>query len=133
MGMGYGANYADVISWEEIKKLCPNECHAVEARVEELDTSLDGWMAILDERSANEPTDKDKELLNQLCMAFENATAVGESKLSLHPMYHSTEDEGDRYDDVSGGFFHVENLYQYSPAGEKIKAAVERKFFVTFG
>ena len=54
--------------------------------------------------------------------------------------FHSSEDEGDRYDEVDGLFFYIsqEDLYQPTPAYQKMmerfgKNVVERKFYVIFG
>jgi hypothetical protein len=71
-----------------------------------------------------------------LADAFRLATTEGDSVLTLHPCYHG-EDDGDRYDEVEGGYWHVGGMYEISPAGKKLrtfgKDLAERKFFVTHG
>ena len=52
---------------------------------------------------------------------------------SWSPRFHNADNDGDRYDDVSGGFFHVDGVYRLTPAGKKFAGKIERKFFVTFG
>jgi hypothetical protein len=50
--------------------------------------------------------------------------------------FHDKDEQGDRYDDVNGYYWWVDNVYQKTPQAkkfEKLGHAIERKFFVTFG
>ena len=53
--------------------------------------------------------------------------------LDLAIRFHDSDNQGDCYDDVNGVFWDVDGVYQYSPAGEKFKDFIERKFYVTYG
>ena len=49
------------------------------------------------------------------------------------PFYDHSEDDGDRYDEVSGVYWSVDGMYELSEAGKKMKEYVSRKSFVMFG
>ena len=125
MGMGYGANYADVIEQAEVKEICPAE--------------YDEFVGLLDEEytfdtfaSEYDVTDDVPEAIEKafylLQVAFEQNTGLG---LSIG--FHSSDDSGDRYDDVNGGYFSVDGMYELSEAGKRIGDKVQRKHWVTFG
>ena len=139
MGMGYGANFAEVIEQEDLEKLVPKEFNEFLNVCDEDDTSFDE----VAERIQQDDFDnisvyydqislslivKVQEKYLKLCAAFKRKT-----KLTLELNYHNSEDQGDRYDDVSGHYWSVDGLYQLSPAGKKLSKIVKRKFFVTYG
>ena len=66
-------------------------------------------------------------------LAFAKATKVGDSCLTLHAGYHSASDEGDCYDEVDGGFFHVGGVKTYTEAGKKFLSLLEEVSYVTYG
>ena len=68
----------------------------------------------------------------KLADTFTKTTTVDGAGLELQPCYHDS-DDGDRYDDVEGGFFHVGGVYQLTPAGTKYAEKIERLGFVEFG
>jgi hypothetical protein len=159
MGMGYGSNFADVIEFEDVEKLCPDEVGSLtkalekygvametlaqafrweEPELDDLQTAVgEGAPETLDEKDwdayEEQGVQEIAEAFENLKAAFAQATRVGESNLTLSIGYHNAEDDGDRYDDVDGVFWAVGGLYQLTPSGKKIGDKVERKFFVTLG
>jgi len=147
MGMGFGANYADVISADTVARLCPGEYTALQVKLEtvELDwenfgracqfegQELDSLFSDLDGYDDRETiADGILESYHALQKAFEAATETNGSHLRLFASHHD-HDDGDRYDDVQGFFWCVSGNYQLSPAGERFKEEIERQFFVSFG
>jgi hypothetical protein len=137
MGMGYSGIYADVISWDNLKEITPKASTAIDDTLKKNAITLDDFVQCLEWEDGDHlpegvTADHISDLFNHLQKEFQAATSVGESVLELFPIYHDP-DSGDRYDGISGGFFHVEGLYQLSPAGKKIASKVERSFFVRFG
>lgn len=147
MGMGFGANCADVIEWESICKICPAAARKFSAALAKHDIDMDTAIQSLVEESylgdlpegvseeeALERLDKAFEALNEAFMDKTSVVSHGcTSCLELVPRYHDHESAGDRYDEVEDAFFHVEGVYQLSPAGNKFQKFIERKWFVTFG
>jgi hypothetical protein len=154
MGMGHAAAYADVISTEGLKELCPREYGTLLRYLEKYDVNLDllaqgvstEEFAYLDKLYDSVPTNvKNDEawveariqhilkLLQALCDAFSTTTNDGTCHLELELGYHDSQDEGDRYDDVDGAFWAVGGMYAMTSAGERIKDYVERKHYVVFG
>lgn len=143
MGMGYAANYGDVIEWEEIKKLCPKEARNFkreidktgaewEAAIHALDSGKETLLATVDAAKRLAVYGQIEAAFESLNLAFQKKTKVGDCCLELNPRYHDP-NYGDRYDDVTGSYFHVSGVYQLTPAGKKFEQIIERKFFVNFG
>ena len=111
MGMGYGANYADIISAEDVEKICPDEWKAFIAALETEEETVDSFAmeAMCDER----PEKK--------------------TQLEIGIGYHNSDDEGSRYDDVDGAYWWVSGMYELTEAGKKMEDIVRRHFWVTFG
>jgi len=125
MGMGYAANYAEVIEDKNVGVICPVEHRAFMVSLKAHDMTLDEFACNLsiDEGNGIElENDYDK-----VCEEFHNKTGL---HLSLG--YHSR-DDGDRYDDVTDGFWQVEGMYELSEAGKKLEHLVQLKWYVTFG
>ena len=134
MSMGYGSNYADVISDADIEKLCPKEWENFVRTLAEFGSYIPAFAVDYKMgESPREDMDECDKAWNDLVVAFRYATATGNSYLTLELGYHDSSDEGDRYDDVDGYFFHVNGAYELSPAGKKCEKMIDRKFFVTFG
>jgi hypothetical protein len=126
MGMGYGANFAEVIEQEDLEKLVPKELNEFLDVCDEDDTSFD---EVAEGIQYDEYTSvKVHKKYRKLRAAFKRKT-----KLTLELHYHNSDDQGSCYDDVSGVYWSVDGMYQLSPAGKKLSKMVERKFFVTFG
>ena len=140
MGMGFGANYADVMEWSEIKKIVPKEARALERELKRASVSLDTFCQVVDREDwGYAEIESDEKTIEQITLAwdalakaFTEATMV-ERGLELVPRFHDADNQGDRYDDVSGGFFHVEGVYRLTPAATKFAGKIERKFYVTLG
>ena len=145
MGMGYGANYADVIEIQSIKKICPKEFQAFFNIIDEAKVSLDSVAEFLDKDSELDLShikedDEAVRLQDVIISTWKKLTRAFHKKtdLILYIGFHNSGEEGDRYDEVSGPYFSVGGLYQLSPAGKKLlktvgKRNISRKFFVTFG
>lgn len=131
MSMGYGANYADVVSDKVVKKFCPKELKALEkalANDEEINDleSLGQYLSW-----GEEIGDKIDVALNALCKSFQKKTG-----LILNIAFHDKEEAGDRYDEVNGAFWVVDNVYAKTPEAKKFEKAgnkIQRRFFVKFG
>jgi hypothetical protein len=157
--MGYASNYADVIAFDTVKELCPAEAEALEGVLLECGVCMEflaeafQWEepdletleeAVSDAAPANLDEDAratyEKEAVATITQAFKDlqtafarATSASDSHLDLRISYHDAEEHGSRYDEIGGVFWHVEGLYQLSPAGLKFQDRVQRKSFVTFG
>ena len=146
MASGFGGNYADVIEWPAIRKLCPVEAKALDDLLDEDNLEMGSFIRFLAGRlTFDELYESDvsatalrsrrrrhRAAFAALQIGFQQATRVGESFLTLHPVYHDS-DDGDRYDEIQGGVFHVEGVYAYSPAGERLRRKIRRRWFVTYG
>jgi hypothetical protein len=129
MGMGYGANYADVMEDKEVKTLCKITYDKLMEAIEADEETGDLEDLARDIAWGNIDEDSDVYLAyRSLQLAFENATG-----LEVYLEWHDHDDCGDRYDDVNGYFWSVDGVYQLTPAGEKFKDKIARKFYVTFG
>lgn len=170
MVMGYGANYADVISFEALEVIVPQEIQEFQAAMDAVTDAVDGvdphtfiGVAQVRDRVEDSPgtgsldpareafiraaieeweeaADEFYPLLREfydkylaLSAAFTTATRVGDSELELYLGYHDSQAQGSAYDDVEEFFFHVDGMYQLSPAGAAIQDQVTRSFFVTYG
>jgi hypothetical protein len=130
MGMGYGANHADVIEVETLKKLLPKQYAALEKALE-----LDGDYKTLEDYAALQPEDREKpDGIHKAMRVLQLAFSAKFKGLELELLFHNQDDEGDRYDDVNGAFWHIYGLYVLSPGAKKLGAKnFTRKFYVTFG
>lgn len=130
MGMGYGANYADVMEDKNIKKLCPNTFQGLVTAIkmdEYAGGDLDDFAQLLNTQEI-EPDSEAHIAYDQLKLAFKRATG-----LELILCYHDCDEYGDRYDEVNGHFWHIDGVYDLSEAGKKFQDKIKRKFYVTFG
>lgn len=125
MGMGYGANFAEVIEEKNLKKLCPKTFEAFMDSLQTTSTSLD---EVAQFEAYDDLDEAVKTAFIDLQIDFNKKTG-----LELSMGYHDADGEGDRYDDVDGAFWTVEGMYELTPAGKKIGGLVSRKFWVTFG
>ena len=128
MGMGYGADYADVIEEKAIKKFCKKEFEIFMACVEGCKLDFEEFAQ---NSSYTQFDGYDKDLIKSytnLYDAFKKKTG-----LMLELSFHDADSYGDRYDQVSGAYWAVDGMYQLTPAGKKMKKYVERCMFVNFG
>lgn len=141
MSMGYGAGYADVISENKIKKVCPVEFRAFLKEIKDSKVTLESFAQFIDidsELDLAHIKDEDQavatqEKLTELYEALQTAFHKKSGGLHLDLSFHDSDNEGDSYDEVSGAFFCVGGMYKLTPAGKKFERSVKRKFFVTFG
>lgn len=145
MSMGYGANYADVITPETlgsvigdkklvngfVKKFNGYELGDCESS-EELAETLSGVdpMDIDTDRTAFKNL---KKKWDKISSKFQEVTG-----LKIFVEYHDSENEGSRYDDVDGMYFCVGGLWQPTNKFREFKKkfgdeAITRAFYVTFG
>ena len=134
MGMGYGANYADVIEGRSVQEICPEEFQAFEKALGVAGMHIETYATAIyfDDADPNDLEQEEFMHINlaykQLQKAFYNAT-----NLDIWLDFHNSEDNGDRYDDVKGYYWAVDGMYQLTEAGKKMQDKVGRKFYVTFG
>jgi hypothetical protein len=131
MGMGYAASYADVISFEDIKKIVGEPAEEFEALLNSNDEQTPDDFCYDAQHGLDEVSEDVAAAWHNVSLAFRNITGA-----SVFPGYHSDED-GDRYDELDGSYFSVDGIYQVSPAGEKIRELTgnvpQRLNFVCFG
>ena len=135
MSTGTYANYADTIEQDLIVETCPDEWAALNKALTDANYDIDqlassanyGGDIYAEVEEDVEPAQA-KAIMDAyvaLLMAFSNKTDLG-----LLIRYHDKEDRGD---EVDGVFWEVEGMYIFSPAGEKYKKQVDRKFWTTYG
>jgi hypothetical protein len=145
MGSGYAAHWADVMEWDDIKLIVPNEAAALEQQLQTagvgmddfcLAISMDDWdevkFAVDTEDGINQAISQIKSGWKDVADAFKAATTVEGAGLELEPCHHDP-DEGDRYDGIERGYFSVEGVYKMTPAGEKYADKIAQCGFVRFG
>lgn len=126
MGMGHFANYADTVEQLFVEEVCGLELGAFLGALKTAGVELEHF-ARDNEYGEGDWGDEVDQAYCELVENFEKATG-----LTLSVEYHS-ENDGDRYDDVTGVYWEVSGVYQRTPAGEKYAAKITRAFFVTFG
>jgi hypothetical protein len=127
MSMGCGANYADVIENGTVEKMFPKKYKAFMEALKKANLSFDEF--------AQEISPNDESLLPEITKTFNVLKSAFDKKTGLELClgFHDSANQGDIYDDVSGGYFSVDGMYQYTPAGKKMGKVVNRRFFVTYG
>ena len=129
MGMGYGANYADVVSEDWVKEVAPVEFENFKNALEKADVGIEVFARDNQYGGSDEVDwgDEVDQTYDALATKFDEVTG-----LELEIYYHDP-DDGSRYDGVSGVFWMVGGVYQLTEAGEKHKDRITRAFYVTFG
>lgn len=128
MGMGYSAAYADVVSEDFVKEMCPDEYNKFMEQFDDK-TVVDNVVFTIEYFAQNLGYSDDyNQSYEDLIKKFEERTG-----LTLWIGYHDIENDGDRYDDIDGVYWSVGGVYQHTPAGEKYKHRIQRAFFVNFG
>lgn len=128
MSMDYAACTGHCISYENLKKMLPNEIAAVESHPD-----FEDWSTVAQYNFDDE--DQLDGTVTALCDAFQKATEVGEHSLTLSILMHDP-DEGSRYDEVSregSCVFEVSGLFQKTPAAKKFDDVLEEFSVVQFG
>ena len=134
MSMGYASNFADMITPDAIRKLFPKEYADLEEAIEYSNHAvLDGVAQAIQAGDMSKKDKGDKAILKAL-KALQSAFAAKFPGLALELGFHNQEDEGDRYDEVDGAYWHVDGLWVLSDGAKKLgEKNWERKFFVSFG
>lgn len=134
MSMGYGANFADTIKEEFIKKSCPKEYKKFIGLLKKFKVSLDDYAQILcEEIELENLSEKDLEKIGKAYDVLIDTFNRQFKNVGLCLSFHSVENNGDCYDDVNGAYWEVTEAYQLSPGGRMIKEQLCRSFFVTYG
>lgn len=146
MGMGYGANFVDVIELTHIKKVgkCKKLFDNFAKKLKEAGTDLDSFAQSLssngyDVQDAVGEVCGDEKVGKSLVSTYEALLSEFREKtgLVLSLDYHSSEDDGDRYDEIDGSYWEIRGFHSISPAGlaaqEKWGIQVESRGFVSFG
>ena len=130
MGMGYFPNSATTISIEGMEELLPNEmANLIRVAEEEEQIALED---LFFEQEADMYPKAEEALIN-LQKAFRELTTVGSECLEIYPAYHDSSEEGDRYDDVDGAFFTVDNALVMSEPAKKFQKYLVNSHWVSFG
>ena len=125
MGMGTGACSGWIISYDNLKKICPKEIDDIEGAEE-----FEDWGEVSRAVEFDELPDSIKKSVEDLVGQFLNTTGL---TLSLG-FYR--EDDGDRYDEVDsheGCVFFVDGMVALTPAGEKFKDVVKQQLWTQYG
>ena len=137
MGMGYGANMAVVITTEEILKLELPSFLKLYALLEQHEVELDELASCI---AYNDTLDNISESEGEEIFLtyeafqqdFKELTGIG-----IELSYHSSNNEGDYYDDVDGGYFALDwsDVYVMSDKAKDLKEKVqfECQYYVTYG
>lgn len=130
MGMGYGANYADVIEEKALDKIVKGKVKELkEALGEDYDLESLAREIEFDEGEIEEPLfGKADKIYHEIQETFKKETG-----LELALSFHDSDEDGDRYDQVNGAFWEVFGMYELTPAGKKLEKKVPRLYYVSFG
>lgn len=127
MGMGYSANFADVIDDEHVKELCPAEHNAFMDALEKEGLDFEDFAR---EESYE---DFDNEAVTAAYDALREAFNVASRGAYLTIGYHDSDNKGDRYDEVSGAYWDVDGLTAPTKAAKFLGKKVKRQGFVILG
>jgi hypothetical protein len=123
MGMGNYPCYADTVTVDFVKEICPDELNDFFVALATNDLSR----ADFANSCSRDTFEKEvEEMWIALVKAFQKATGG----LELGMTFHEAENRGDELD---GYTFTVDGVYIYSPAGEKYKDKIARKAWTVYG
>ena len=146
MGMGYAGAFAVVLEEEDLLRIIPKELEAFNKAKADFDAfeNSPGFAAFATAKDHNDNVqdvpESQPELVKldkaftKLLAAFKKQTGI---KLWLG--YHDQEEEGDRYDDISGAYWSLDFADSFPPSKalktlkKKCKKYVGIQHFVTFG
>lgn len=130
MGMGYSANFAETVEQDFVKQTCPKE-------FENFMDALDKDENITLEEFAKNVSFDENDNKSDVFKSYEKLTESFKAKtgLNLYLGFHDQENDGDRYDDLSGTFWYLDfdEVYKLSVAAHKIAGKISRRYFVTLG
>lgn len=134
MGMGNYPCYADTITEDFVRKICPDEIETFMLILEGLGTSPGAYAQAIQiqddiETALNVLADQ-AELIDNAWAVLASAFLEKTGGLELGMVYHDAEDRGDELD---GWSFSVGGVFDYTPAGKKYQNEIERKSWTVFG
>lgn len=150
MSMGYGANFAETISIENLTKVVGDK-ELVDSFVEKFNKyhftkgEIENYGDLAQTVSGENPSsgiDPDRKAFKDLKALWDKIAEKfkAETGIDLYIDYHDANDQGDCYDDVDGLYFNISHsaLYQPTKAYKTMMkkfgdGIVEREFFVRFG
>ena len=138
MGMGTAPCHAWTISLDGLRAICPKQVEACEIVFNALDCDWDAFALGMEQEQFDDlPENANPENMvkawERLQSAFKNKTTVGKSCLEVS-IGHYSSDDGDRYDEMGEGcYFTVDDVTQFTPAGEKFRVHLEEKSWTVFG
>ena|SRR3990167_4860505 len=136
MSEGYMACYADVVTDDFVKEICPRKFNLFQEMKHklELENVLSGeensFREYLQSNEDPEPGTAAADAVGAyiaLKTAFQKKTG-----LSLTLSWHDSDNDGQKYDEVDGEFWSVENVYDYTPAGKKYRNKIIRKTYAIY-
>jgi len=150
MGMGYAGNFSVVIEDSDLKKLCPRAFANYEKALSVMSTlmgyeiidefayavNLDDEWENYDKKNPEQVKAYKKliESLDTLRYSFHQKTGI-----NLYLGFHNQEDDGDRYDDLSGPYWSLcfSDCFPESVKYKKLKKMCKKyvgiQHYVTFG
>jgi hypothetical protein len=149
MGMGAFSVGGFVIEYDDLKKICPEEIHAIENEKFFNDIgwgTIGRWLSFddddqlkdeiyfADENITDEIVEKYVDIYSKHIIEL-NQSFYEKTKLTLSFDYYD-KDNGDRYDnpaDKDGCIFCVGGMVQLTPAGEKFKDIVTQRSWTQYG
>lgn len=145
MSSGWGANWAYTVSQKDIVKVgkCKSLLKALKDALAKADFGLDDMAQSLNsyggsEKEAFSELIEDETIRKEAQDAYMALTAEFKKQtgMGLYADYHDNSDEGDRYDEVNGIFWCVDNYLTETPeaitAKKKFGIKVETKSFVVY-
>jgi len=152
MGMGAAPAHGVVISWDNLKKLCPKEADAFYSACDgDLDGVAQAWQYSQQDDYFEEDDSKEAHLSqcweklrdafiekSKLNLSIDSGTLLGrhfveESKLDISIEFYDA-DKGDQYDSLEhGAFFLVHGVYMRTPAAEALGNILEDASWTIYG
>lgn len=138
MSSSHFAAYEDCVEISFVKETCPDEFHALETFLNDHKSGLDEFMMNMGMGGEQLPDIFDEngdynEGIDETCQKlWEALKAMFKIKtgLELRCTFFQAEE---RSDELDGASFCVDEVYQYTLAGEKYKDKITRKTWCTFG
>ena len=130
MGMGNYACGADTIDFDFLREVCPKELDEFQLTLDKVDASFDDFCtAKMYEDQIEHLSEEENDLVDAVYDALK-CEFEKQTELELDVTYHDGEDRGDELD---GGTFIVDGVYQLTPAGEKYQKYITKKTWTVFG
>ena len=132
MGMATCGSYAECIEKELLEKLCPLEYRIFMDTLKASNVTFDNFCQVVYEGFDEAFDDGTEEQAEAVFDAYEKLQTafVVITALALEVVYNEKDDRGD---DLDGGSFSVDGVYQLTPAGEKFQDSIRRKWWTTCG